>query len=54
MMVAERNRRRQLTQPRPIKTVDRVLATLQAQLAEIERDIDQAVRGSPLWRERSQ
>jgi transposase len=50
MMVAERNRRRQLTQPKAIRTVERVLATLQAQLSDIEREIDDAVRGTPAWR----
>ncbi len=50
MMVAERNRRRQMVQRKAIRTVDRVLATLQAQLSEIERDIDDAIRGTPAWR----
>ena len=52
MMTAERNRRRQLTTKRLIKGVDRVLATLQAQLSEVEIDIDDAIRGSPAWREK--
>jgi transposase len=51
-MVAERNRRRHLTQPRLLKGVDRVLALLQAQLSEIEGDIDGAIRQSPAWRDR--
>ena len=51
MMVAEGNRRRLLTARRTLKTVDRVLATLKAQLAEIDHDIDIAVRGTPAWRE---
>lgn len=51
-MVAERNRRRHLTQPRLVKGVDRVLALLQAELSEIESDIDGAVRKTPAWRER--
>jgi transposase len=51
-MVAERNRRRHLTQPRLLKGVDRVLAVLQAQLSEIESDIDGAIRQTPAWRER--
>lgn len=50
MIVAENNRRRTLTQARPIKTVDRVLATLQTQLTAIESDIDDGIRGSPAWR----
>jgi len=52
MMTAERNRRRQLTSPRLVKGVDRVLATLQAQLTELEGDIDIAIRGTPAWREK--
>ena len=52
MMTAERNRRRQLTSQRLIKGVDRVLATLQAQLTELEGDIDIAIRGTPAWREK--
>ena len=51
-MVAERNRRRRLTQPRLLKGVDRVLALLQAELSAIETDIDGAIRQSPAWRER--
>jgi transposase len=50
MMVAERNRRRQMSQRKAIRTVEHVLATLQAQLSEIEREIDDAVRGTPAWR----
>ena len=50
-MTAERNRRKQLTRPRLIKGVDRVLAVLQAELSELENDIDAAVRSSPAWRE---
>ena len=54
MMVAERNRRRQLTQGRLIKTVDRVLATLQAQLSDIESAIEETIRGTPAWREKEE
>jgi len=50
MIVAETNRRRSLTRTKPIKTVDRVLATLHQQLAVIESDIDDSIRGSPVWR----
>src|SRR4029450_8149591 len=45
------NRRRLLTARRTLKSVDRVLATLKAQLEEIDHDIDIAVRGTPAWRE---
>lgn len=51
-MAAERQRRRHLTQPRLLRGVDQVLAVLQAQLAEIESHIDQAIRRTPVWRER--
>lgn len=51
MIVAESNRRRQLTAKRTLKTVDRVLATLKAQLEQIDDDIDIAIRGTPAWRE---
>lgn len=51
MMVAEGNRRRLLTARRIQKSVDRVLATLKAQLEQIDHDIDIAVRGTPAWRE---
>jgi transposase len=52
MMTAERNRRRQLTTQRLIKGIDRILAALQTQLSELEQDIDDAVRGTPAWREK--
>lgn len=51
MIVAEGNRRRLLTARRALKSVDRVLAVLKAQLEEIDHDIDIAVRGTPAWRE---
>jgi transposase len=51
MIVAESNRRRQLTAKRALKSVDRVLVTLKAQLTEIDHDIDTSIRGTPAWRE---
>jgi transposase len=51
MIGAESNRRRMLTVRRTLKSVDSVLATLKAQLDEIDHDIDIAVRGTPAWRE---
>lgn len=51
MMVAERNRRRRLVQPRLIKSIERVLAALQQELTALERDIDQTIRSSPVWLE---
>jgi transposase len=52
MMTAERNRRRQLTTKRLIAGIDRILAALQAELSELEKDIGDAVRGTPAWREK--
>lgn len=51
MIVAEGNRRRMLTARRTLKSVDRVLATLKAQLEQIDDDIDTAIRSTPAWRE---
>jgi transposase len=50
MMVAERNRRRLITARRLLKAVERHLDQLQAQLSELDTDIDQAIRGTPAWR----
>jgi len=49
MMGAERNRRRQATQRRVLHAIDRHLAVLQAELSELEGDIDGAIRSSPVW-----
>ena len=53
-MGVERNRRRSLTQRRVIKGVDRILAALQKELSDLERDIDEAVRGTPAWRDKDE
>ncbi len=49
MMVAERNRRRRVTQRRVVRGIDRHLELLQTELSELDRDIDGAIRGSPAW-----
>ncbi|MGH3574668.1 MAG: IS110 family transposase [Methylocella sp.] len=49
MMVAERNRARLVRQSRIQKAIARHLAVLQAELSEIERDIDEAIHRSPVW-----
>jgi len=54
MMTAERNRRRQLTNRRLIKSVDRLLAVLLKELAELDRDVGEGIRGTPAWRERDE
>jgi len=51
MMVAERNRRQRLASQRMRKSVDRLLAALQKELSALEADLDDAIRGTPAWRE---
>jgi transposase len=51
-MVAERLRRRGLTQKRLIRAVDAVLDLLQKQFSDIEAQIDDDIRGKPAWREK--
>ena len=50
MIVAERNRRRLITQRRLLRSIDRLLAVLQQELTKLEQDIDDAIRGTPAWR----
>lgn len=52
MMVAERQRQKRLTDKRLQKSIARLLAALQRELSVLETNIDDAVRGSPAWRER--
>jgi len=54
MMVAERNRRRMATQRRVLKAIDRHLALLQAELSELEGDIDGAIRDTPAWQKEAE
>ena len=51
MMVAEKQREKRAAR-RMKKSIARLLKALQRELTEIEGDIDDAVRGSPLWREK--
>ena len=52
MMVSERQRERRLTAPRLKKSIARLLKALQKELTSVDADIDDAVRGSPAWREK--
>jgi transposase len=49
MIVAETNRRRRASQRRVITAIERHLAVLQAELSELDGDIDGAIRESPAW-----
>jgi len=52
MLVAERQRQKRLTEKRLQKSIVRLIAALQKELSMLETDLDQAVRGSPAWREK--
>ena len=51
MIVAEGQREKRAS-PRARKSIQRLLKTLRAELAELNTEIDETVRGSPLWREK--
>jgi len=51
MITAESNRRRQLQSKRLKKRIERHLEALQKELTEIENDLDESIRGTPIWRE---
>jgi transposase len=52
MAVAERNRRRLVTAKPALRSIDRVLKVLEAQLADIDRQIADRIQISPAWREK--
>ena len=52
MMMAERQRKNRNADKRLLASIERVLKTLQKELSDIERQIQQSVRATPLWREK--
>ena len=52
MIVAERNREKRVVVMRIRKSIARLIAALEKELAEIDAEIDASVRGSPAWREK--
>lgn len=52
MIVAERQRQQHLPAPRLKRSVDRLVRALEKELNALDQDIDDTVRGSPLWREK--
>ncbi len=50
MIGMEANRRRQARAPKVRRTLEATLKTLEAQLAELDQEIDDMVRKSPAWR----
>ena len=51
MIGAETNRRSRVRDARIRARLDRHIAWLKAEIEDVERDLDQAVRGSPIWRQ---
>lgn len=54
MMVAERNRRRLLQSDRLKQRIDRHLVNLGKELTEIEKDLSDTIRGTPVWRDKEE
>lgn len=52
MIVAERQRARHLSETGLKRSVARILAALDAELKTLNKDLDDAVRSSPAWREK--
>ncbi len=52
MIGAERQREKRVNAPRLRKSIVRLLKALEKELASVDGDIDDAVRGSPVWREK--
>jgi len=52
MIRAERQREKRITVPRLRKSIARVVTMLEKELSSLDTDIDDAVRGSPVWREK--
>lgn len=50
MIGMESNRRRQARSRTVLKGIERTLAALRAELAELDREIDDQIKGSPAWR----
>jgi transposase len=51
MMTAEGNRARQIDNKRLKKRIERLRSILQAELTAIDADLDEIIRGTPIWRE---
>jgi transposase len=52
MIGAERQREKRITIQRLKKSITRLLKALEKELASVDTDIDDSVRGSPVWREK--
>ena len=52
MMVAERQRQKRLVAKHLQKSLARLIKALEKELAALDQDIDDAIRGTPAWREK--
>lgn len=52
MIAAESQREKRIAMPRLRKSIRRVVGMLEKELASLDADIDDAVRGSPAWRDK--
>ena len=52
MIGAERQREKRMTIPRLKKSIVRLVKALEKELSSVDADIDDAVRGSPAWRDK--
>jgi transposase len=53
MRDAERNRQTQADDPRVTRSIREVLSTLAAQIGQIDDEIDERIKGSPIWRHKT-
>jgi transposase len=51
LRISEKNRRHSAHSMRVRQSIDTIITTLDRELADIDRDIDDLIRKSPLWRE---
>lgn len=54
MLGMENNRLRQARAKTVRRTIERLLAALQASLTALEAELDETIRGTPIWREREE
>ena len=54
MIVAEGQRKRRMSDRRVLKSIERLLAALQKELSDIDAQIDDNVRSSPIWRQKQE
>jgi transposase len=50
MISAEKQREKRLVEPRLQRSIARLVSALQKELTEVDRQIDDEIRGSPAWR----